>query len=296
MNVIPRLTAIGLALGLVVGSLVGCADRVDEDDEVDIPPQLITAGAALAEAERLMELAGVAIDFDDASQLENLEGNLPAPATLADPAVQENIEGAIGSFNDVFDAFGTSLPTEDLVAFGAPAQLGDTGLSLSTSDESMILVYLAYLTSLDAVSMLTQVGGDLFQVGFPANYDTGEVYDFALNIDVSNMDPDEVLDRFGEDQRQAVLDAVQILTGGVVSAAGQQANIDGDLHRRSALFYLNLAAERIAENSAEVEEAIVELRATVNEQLSLEILRDLEGWGFTIESLPAELITLVDGE
>jgi hypothetical protein len=295
MDVIPRFTAIGLALGLVVGSLVGCADRVDEDDEVDIPRQLVEAGAALAEAERLMELAGVAIDFDDASQLENLEGNLPAPSTLADPAVQENIEGAIQSFNDVFDAFGTNLPTEELVDYAAaPAQLGDTALSLSTSDESMILVYLAYLTSLDAVSMLTQVGGDLFQVGFPANYDTGEVYDFAVNLDVENMDPDEVLDRFGEDQRQAVLDAVQILTGGIVSAAGQRANIDGSLHRRSALFYLNLAAERIAENSAEVEEAIGELRDTVNEQLSLEILRDLEGWGFTIESLPAELVTLID--
>lgn len=296
MDIIPRLSAVGLALGLVVGGLVGCADRVDEPDEVDIPPELVTAGVALAEAERLMELAGVEIDFDDASQLENLEGNLPNPNDLADPAVQENIEGAIGSFNAVFDAFDTALPPEQLVPYGAPAQGNRPPVSLSTSDESMILVYLAYLTSLDAVSMLTQVGGDLFQIDYPADFDTGEVYDFVLNLDTSSMSPDEILDRFEPQQRQAVLDAVQILTGGVVTAAGRTADIDGDLHRRSALFYLNLAAERIAADSAEVEDAIAELRATVNEQLSLEILRELSAWGFTIESLPAELVNLVDGQ
>jgi hypothetical protein len=296
MDIIPRVSAIGLALGLVVGGLVGCADRVDEADEVYIPPELITAGVALSEAERLMELAGVAIDFDDASQLQNLEGNLPDPNDLNDPEVQANIEGAIGAFNTVFDAMGTTLPEEKLVPFQAPAQGNRPPVSLSTSDESMILVYLAYLTSLDAVSILTQVGGDLFQIEYPASFDTGEVYDFALNLDTESMDPDEILERFGPEQRQAVLDAVMILTGGVVSADGQRADLDRDLHRRSALFYLNLAAERIAADSAEVADAIAELRTTVNEQLSLEILRELSGWGFTIEMLPAELVNLVDGE
>ncbi|MBT3270209.1 hypothetical protein HN371_23890 [Candidatus Poribacteria bacterium] len=295
MDIIPRLSAIGLTLGLVVGGSIGCADRVDEIDEVDIAPQLVTAGEALANAERLMEQAGVAIDFDDASQLENLQENLPNPNELKDPAVQENIEGAIGSLNEVFDVMGTTLPAEELVPFGAPAQGNLPQVSLSTSDEAMILVHLAYLTSLDAVSMLAQVGGDLFQIEYPASFDTGEVYEFVLNLDTSSMDPDEILARFGDEQRQAMLDAVMILTGGVVSAAGRRPDVDGNLHRRSGLFYLNLAAERIAENSAEVEDAIGELRDTVNKNLSLEILQELGAWGFTIESLPADLVNLVDG-
>ncbi|MBT7095851.1 hypothetical protein HN937_00670, partial [Candidatus Poribacteria bacterium] len=140
MDIIPRLSAIGLTLGLVVGGSIGCADRVDEIDEVDIAPQLVTAGEALANAERLMEQAGVAIDFDDASQLENLQENLPNPNELKDPAVQENIEGAIGSLNEVFDVMGTTLPAEELVPFGAPAQGNLPQVSLSTSDEAMILV------------------------------------------------------------------------------------------------------------------------------------------------------------
>ena len=65
-----------------------------------------------------------------------------------------------GAFNTVFDAMGTTLPEEQLVPFQAPAQGNGSPVSLSTSDESMILVYLAYLSSLDAVSILTQVGGD----------------------------------------------------------------------------------------------------------------------------------------
>lgn len=295
MDIIPPLSAIGLALGLVVGGPIGCADRVDEIDEVVIAPELVAAGAALASAEQFMKNAGVAIDFDDASQLENLQANLPNPNDLKDPAVQENIEGAIGSLNEVFEHMGTTLPEEQLVPYGAPAQGNLSDVSLSASDESMILVHLAYLTSLDAVSMLAQVGGDLFQIEYPASFETGEVYEFALNLDTSSMSPDEILARFGDEQRQAVLDAVMILTGGVVSAAGRGPDVDANLHRRSGLFYLNLAAERIAENSAEVEDAIGELRDTVNKNLSLEILQELETWGFTIESLPAELVNLVDG-
>ncbi|MBM3214168.1 hypothetical protein FJZ36_04555 [Candidatus Poribacteria bacterium] len=287
--------ASGLLLGVLIAMPFGCSSR-DEMREEDLPAAVQEANRALAAAEAALKAANIEISFENVSELDSLREVLPDPDELAKPETQDNLEVAITEFYNVFDAMEVSLDPLELMALernvpASPAQLKDLGLS--TSDQALVHLYLGYLYALDAVSRLQQAGEDLFQIAYPRDLVSGKVYEFQLLVDIQGMSPDEVIALFGPEQRQAVLDAVALLTGGKINVGGLTPDLDPTVFRRSAIYHVAQAVLLANEISPQLKNALDDLDTTVNEQLAAEILREVESWGFTLEALPAELLNIV---
>jgi hypothetical protein len=290
-GVLTTIVAASLLIGLSFVTPVGCADRdaVGEDDQ---PAALLTANAALRKAEEALKAANADISFDDVAKLDNLRDVLPDPQALATAESQANLETAVAGFYDVFDALGVSLDPIELVALEAPAaDLG--GVELSPSDLALIHLYLGYAYTLDAIARIQAVGGELYTIEYDANASSGQIYKFTLLKDVRNLTPKQVLALFDDKQKLAVLDMIALLTGGKVNAEGLKPSLNAEVYRRSALYHLAKAAELAEEISPGLVRAMNDLQTTIESKLTVELLAQVESWGYTLEALPADLAKLV---
>ncbi|GIX07276.1 MAG: hypothetical protein KatS3mg115_1679 [Candidatus Poribacteria bacterium] len=293
---------------LLLSSLFGCAERPSAEEEEEIPASLQQASQALLTAETAMERADVQLDLDKIGSLRSLKEELPAPEALTSPRVQQELQTAIDSFYEVFEATGTSLDPIELYTLEEPLFI-DTleaplfqedgqelieefaeELGLSRTDEAMIHFYLSYLYTLNAVGILAEAGGELYEIRYSPEADSANVYDFVFKQNVEGLRPREVLALFNDQQRQAMVNAIRLLTGGTVRAEEVLPQLDEALYQRSALFHLNEAAERLGEVAPDLKAAIDELRDSVDRELIEELIRQLESWGFVIETLPADLV------
>ncbi|MDA1190417.1 MAG: hypothetical protein O3A46_01895 [Candidatus Poribacteria bacterium] len=277
----------------VVG--IGCADRVESIEDEDLPENVQNANLLIAAATEAMERAGVHIDFDDIGALRDLQSQLPAPDSLASASAQTDLQEGITSFNGVFSEMNIALDPMDLRTLEAPQQDSvDVVFDLSPTDETLLHVYLSYLYTMEAVSRLAQVGDDLFKIEFVADVNSASIYKFEMLRDVSGMTPDEILGQFDVQQRQAVVDALRVLTGGVIAAGGQRPAIDESVFQRAATFHVFEAGEQVTELSVDLQNAIRDLQDAVETNFTVDLLRQIAGYGFTIEQLPPRLAVLIE--
>jgi len=276
---------LGGALSLFVS--VGCAER-DAAKGEEQSPTLQQANAALKKAEEALKAVHADISFEDIANLDNLRDVLPDPKELASPQSQANLEAAIAGFYEVFDTLNVALDPIELSPLEAPA-LDVQEVVLSVSDRALIHLYLSYAYTLDAIARVQAVGGDLYTIEYNPNEKSGQVYKFTLLKDVKNLTPEEVLALFTDEQKQAVLDVVALLTGGKIHAEGVRPSLDPQVFRRSAVYHLAEAAELAKEISPNLVRAMNELQETIQSKLTGELLAEVESWGFTLEALPPEL-------
>lgn len=282
---------------LLAGIFIGCADRTEEVDSA--PGSNPQADAALAEAERVMEDAGVAISFRDLEglgSLADLRDILPSPLEISQ-LEDAQIEGAVASLYEALDALGYP------VAPAAPAR--QPREEVSSSDLAMLHIHLGYMYVLGAVAKLERAKGDMYEIDFPDEADTDDpsVYTFTLTpqgqarIDAVAANPDaepgEYLQIFSTEQRQAILDSLLLLVSAKVLVSPfpehgipneQRPSVDRSIYRRDALYHF---AESLAfaENVVpELEDALLELKDTIADYLAQDMLDQIKEWGFEIEN------------
>jgi hypothetical protein len=280
----------------VVLAAVGCSER--PDPAADEPEAARQANEALRLAEQAMKNAGISISVEDIGDLDGLREQLPSPEELGDPATREQLETAIDQFYVVFDATNVFLDPMELLPLerrAAPAQIASDGLSVS--DQALVHLYLGYLYALDAISRLVEVGQDLFEIEYPKDLKSGEIYVFRFlrEEEIKALSPEQVLENFfGAAQRQAMVDALALLTGGTVEAAGLRPAVDKARFRRSAVYHIGKAAEVAEAISPEMKRALEQFDETFHQVLTRNILKEVERWGFVVEEMPADLKALVE--
>lgn len=309
---IRRRISFGVVAPLIIISfisLMGCTSREDmkEEREAQTFAAIAKANDALAEAEQAMKDAGVYIDFKTLGGLESiadLRTVLPEPAKISQLEKQTSIEKAIEAFYETLDAL--EKPATPSI-FAAPFEGFEGVFEISKTDLMMIHFHIAYLYVLAAVSRLARTGGDLFFIDFhkELNVEDVEVYKFELtpkgeelveSID-SKKDPVGVIKIFNEEQRQAVIDSLALLTGAeVVILENPQAGVKAQgphRFRSNALAHLQKALEIGATLSPEIKDALDEFDKVVTEKFSKEMLEDVKEFGFEILEVPERFQGLI---
>jgi hypothetical protein len=280
----------------------GCApDR--EREEMVAPGSTSRADEAVMRAEQLMELAGIAISFEELGSVADLREILPDPLEIAE--LEKNvIEESVASLYDALDELGDVTLPAGLAPVLAQGEV-------SKSDLAMLHLHLAYLYVLEAIRRLMLVRGDMYTISFPEEVETEEieVYQFELSPEAEarfeKLDADptatpyDYLREFDEDQRQAVLDALVLLTGveiyieanpaeGIIA---QKPNVDRNIFRRDALYHLEKALGYAVRIAPAFQDAFHEFKRTVEEEFSYKLLEDAREWGFIVseETLPENL-------
>ena len=299
-----------ICITILLLNFLGCADRDDierERREQSLGALLAEANEALASAEQAMRDAGVDINFIELGGLESLADLntvLPAPIDISQLEKQIKMEKGIENFYKVLDILGkAAIPTTPAMPF----EEFPIYVEISKTDLALIHFHLAYLYTLDSVSRLTRVAGDLYAIELKE----GEVYRFALTQEGEDLinsasketDPTAIIKIFTEEQRQAVIDTLYLLTGGKVVIQAhpevgiprQEPQIDTTLFRSNTYTHLKEALSAAKGIAPEIEEAFGDFEHDITEELSLELLENVREWGFEInlDTLPEELQELL---
>ncbi len=297
-----------ICITILLLNFLGCADRDDIERErrEQSLGALAEANEALASAEQAMRDAGVDINFKELGGLESLADLntvLPAPIDISQLEKQIKMEEGIENFYKVLDILGKAAvpatPAMPFEEFPIPVEISKT-------DWALIHFHLAYLYTLDSVSRLTRVAGDLYTI----ELEEGKVYQFTLTQEGEDLidsagaeDPTATIKIFTEEQRQAVIDTLYLLTGAKVviqahPGAGilsQEPQIDTTLFRSNTFTHLKEAVSAAKGIAPEIEEAFDDFEHDITEALSLELLENARDWGFEInlDTLPEELQELL---
>lgn len=270
-----------LILVLLLGLLSGCSEREDAED---YSGSSATANAALEKAENYLDLAGVKTSFEDPGELSKPEDLVPQPNELASLEKQENLKKAIDQLNIVI----TELDKEASLAPSA-APIG------SLSDRGVVHFYLGLAYVLEAISRL--LTSDDPETTFILTYDPnaamGEWFTYGISkttkakLDAVKNPLDYPL-VFTEKERQAIIDAVDLISNGIVrplspSIQPQSSSVDGPPYIHSAIWHFYNAIDLLSEYAPDLEEPLREFY----DQISVfeSILHDnAETWGFTYTS------------
>ncbi|RKY01205.1 hypothetical protein DRP77_10160 [Candidatus Poribacteria bacterium] len=280
--------------------LMGCASR--EREEGVAPGSTSKADEAVAKAEAIMASAGIALSFDELGSVSDLNEMLPDPLEIAQ-LEKSVIEESVASLYEALDELG------DVTVPASPAPALE--VRPSKSDLAMLHLHLAYLYVLEAVRRLMLVRGDMYTISFPEEpvTETLEVYRFELSPEAEERfkrleedpttTPYDYLKQFTIAQRQAILDALVLLTGveiyieanPALGIPAQRPQVDRSIFRRDALYHLEKALGYAVGIAPALEEAFQEFKRTVQENFSYKLLEDARRWGFIVEeeTLPEEL-------
>ncbi|MCD6508023.1 hypothetical protein J7M22_15555 [Candidatus Poribacteria bacterium] len=281
-------------------SLFGCATR--EREEITAPGSTPKADEAVMRAEQMMESAGISISFDELGSVADLKEILPEPILIAQ-LEKSTVEQSVSSLYEALDELGDVTTPAGM----APSVSGE----VSRSDLAMLHLHIAYLYVLEAVRRLMIVRDNMYTISFPKEVETEnmEIYQFELSPQAEarfkQLDADptatpyDYLKEFNEDQRQAILDALVLLTGVEVyieanpseGIVAQKPDVDRTIFRRDALYHLEKALGYAVKIAPALQDAFVEFKRTVEEQFSYKLLEDARKWGFTVnkETLPEDL-------
>ena len=295
---------------------LGCSDRDDIAEVQEPDATLQQASVALNRAEAAMEKAGVDINFSDVGSLANLSAILPNPLELGLLEDQTLLQQGIGALYEVLDAVGENVPIAQ-----APANPAQEGFKISAPDLALVHVHLGYLYVLEAVRILTREGwgkdgvpdtaDDLFRITFPENPELEnltEVYQFELTErgqakfdEIENNPgsrPEDYLKEFRASERQAIIDALMLLTGAKVKVSAfpdvndadgqpiteQRAQVDRAICRQDALFHLERALDKAEEIAPDLADEFDEFNEIIAEAFAEDFLDQTLQWGFEIEN------------
>ena len=294
--------------------LAGCSNRDERSESHASVLSLQEADAALNRAEAAMQRAGIDLQLSDIGTLGHLTTILPSPQQLGALEDQAVIQDPIRAMYEVLDAIGQPQVAR------APANPAQIDPEISKSDLVLVHIHLAYLYVLDAVRIVTITGwgedgepntsDDFCRISFPQESAledvkaVEEIYVFELTERIQaifdtieadpNSRPEDYLQLFSESQRQAILDALQLLLGAEVEISAfpnligsdgkpitEQINsVDREICRQDALFHLQAALDIGRDIAPDFEEAIDEFNEIIIDAFAEDFLDQILEWGF----------------
>ena len=209
--------AFRMAIIVAISCALGCADRPDRYEAPDPGSPEAQAAAALNLAQEAMKAAGIDIEFNDLGDLAELSSVLPTPEKLTSLNDQQvgQMQTATDEMYKILEVAGESgtVPSAPL----NPAK--DTQPILSNADLLLVNLNLSYLNVLEAVRLLSATGEDIYKI----EYSQKAGYTFKLTkLGKTKLDqakPGEFIRDLSEDQRQAIVDSLFMLTGAKVTAS-----------------------------------------------------------------------------
>lgn len=270
-----RLSIISLVL-LVL--LIGCADREEDTTAIGSTPK---ADAALKEAEKNLKDVGVIISFKDPGELAHPQNLVPKPEDIASQEKQKKIADAIIQLNIVISEI------EQEAKMAPP--IG------SVSDRGIVHFYLGLAYLLDAISRLL-ISDDpktTFIIEYNPNASSGEWFTYGISNETkakldSIKNPLEYPNAFTEKERQAIIDALDLISDAIVkpkltSIKPQSSTVNGPPYLHSAKWHFKKAIGLFSDYNAELRDALKDFDNQID-KLETVMKKNAESWGFSYTS------------
>ena len=276
--------AFRIAIIVVISCVLSCADRPDRYEAPDPESPEAQAAEALNLAQEAMKAAGIDIEFNDLGDLAELSSVLPTPEKLTSLNDQQvgQMQTATDEMYKILEVVGESgtVPSAPL----NPAK--DTQPILSNADLLLVNLNLSYLNVLEAVRLLAATGEHIYKI----EYSQKAGYTFKLTkLGKTKLDqakPGEFIRDLSEDQRQAIVDSLFMLTGAKVTASdllGMVKTIKR-MDWQNAIHHLDKMLNLAKEIAPDLGVAMIDFNDIIADTLSKGVIDQVTKWGFEIEN------------
>lgn len=276
--------AFRIAIIVVISCVLSCADRPDRYEAPDPGSPEAQAAAALNLAQEAMKAAGIDIEFNDLGDLAELSSVLPTPEKLTSLNDQQvgQMQTATDEMYKILEVVGESgtVPSAPL----NPAK--DTQPILSNADLLLVNLNLSYLNVLEAVRLLSATGEDIYKI----EYSQKAGYTFKLTkLGKTKLDqakPGEFIRDLSEDQRQAIVDSLFMLTGAKVTASDLPGMVKTikRMDWQNAIHHLDKMLNLAKEIAPDLGVAMIDFNDIIADTLSKGVIDQVTKWGFEIEN------------
>jgi hypothetical protein len=273
--------ALVLLIVLVMSSilLIGCGERDEAATNTGSTPK---ADAALKEAEKNLEEAGVTVSFDDPGELAHPGNLLPKPKDIANPEKRKKLENAIAQLNIVISEI--EQETDPTLSKG------------SVSDRGIVHFYLGVAYLLEAISrlLISDDPNTTFIIEYNpiednpnANLSEWFTYDISDELKAKLDATENSLDyplAFTEKERQAIIDALDLISDAVVKPGSpkiqpQSSTANRPPYIHSAVWHFKIAIKLMGEYNAELRNALQKFNDQVDSFESM-MQENSKSWGF----------------
>ena len=276
--------AFRIAIIVVISCVLSCADRPDRYEAPDPESPEAQAAEALNLAQEAMKAAGIDIEFNDLGDLAELSSVLPTPEKLTSLNDQQvgQMQTATDEMYKILEVVGESgtVPSAPL----NPAK--DTQPILSNADLLLVNLNLSYLNVLEAVRLLSATGEDIYKI----EYSQKAGYTFKLTkLGKTKLDqakPGEFIRDLSEDQRQAIVDSLFMLTGAKVTASDLPGMVKTikRMDWQNAIHHLDKMLNLAKEIAPDLGAAMIDFNDIIADTLSKGVIDQVTKWGFEIEN------------
>ena len=276
--------AFRIAIIVVISCVLSCADRPDRYEAPDPESPEAQAAEALNLAQEAMKAAGIDIEFNDLGDLAELSSVLPTPEKLTSLNDQQvgQMQTATDEMYKILEVVGESgtVPSAPL----NPAK--DTQPILSNADLLLVNLNLSYLNVLEAVRLLSATGEDIYKI----EYSQKAGYTFKLTkLGKTKLDqakPGEFIRDLSEDQRQAIVDSLFMLTGAKVTASDLPGMVKTikRMDWQNAIHHLDKMLNLAKEIAPDLGVAMIDFNDIIADTLSKGVIDQVTKWGFEIEN------------
>ena len=276
--------AFRMAIIVAISCALGCADRPDRYEAPDPGSPEAQAAAALNLAQEAMKAAGIDIEFNDLGDLAELSSVLPTPEKLTSLNDQQvgQMQTATDEMYKILEVAGESgtVPSAPL----NPAK--DTQPILSDADLLLVNLNLSYLNVLEAVRSLSATGENIYKI----EYSQKAGYTFELTesgqAKLDQAKPGEFIRDLSEEQRQAIVDSLFMLTGAKVTASdlpGMVRTIKR-MDWQNAIHHLDKMLNLAKKIAPDLGVAMIDFNDIIADTLSKGVIDQVTKWGFEIEN------------
>ena len=276
--------AFRIAIIVVISCVLSCADRPDRYEAPDPESPEAQAAEALNLAQEPMKAPGIDIEFNDLGDLAELSSVLPTPKKLTSLNDQQvgQMQTATDEMYKILEVVGESgtVPSAPL----NPAK--DTQPILSNADLLLVNLNLSYLNVLEAVRLLAATGEDIYKI----EYSQKAGYTFKLTkLGKTKLDqakPGEFIRDLSEDQRQAIVDSLFMLTGAKVTASDLPGMVKTikRMDWQNAIHHLDKMLNLAKEIAPDLGVAMIDFNDIIADTLSKGVIDQVTKWGFEIEN------------
>ena len=276
--------AFRIAIIVVISCVLSCADRPDRYEAPDPESPEAQAAEALNLAQEAMKAAGIDIEFNDLGDLAELSSVLPTPEKLTSLNDQQvgQMQTATDEMYKILEVVGESgtVPSAPL----NPAK--DTQPILSNADLLLVNLNLSYLNVLEAVRLLSATGEDIYKI----EYSQKAGYTFKLTkLGKTKLDqakPGEFIRDLSEDQRQAIVDSLFMLTGAKVKASDLPGMVKTikRMDWQNAIHHLDKMLNLAKKIAPDLGVAMIDFNDIIADTLSKGVIDQVTKWGFEIEN------------
>ena len=276
--------AFRMAIIVAISCALGCADRPDRYEAPDPGSPEAQAAAALNLAQVAMKAAGIDIEFNDLGDLAELSSVLPTPKKLTSLNDQQvgQMQTATDEMYKILEVVGESgaVPSAPL----NPAK--ETLPILSNADLLLVNLNLSYLNVLEAVRLLAATGEDIYKI----EYSQKAGYTFKLTklgkTKLDQANPGEFIRDLSEDQRQAIVDSLFMLTGAKVTASDLPGMVKTikRMDWQNAIHHLDKMLNLAKELAPALGVAMIDFNDIIADTLSKGVIDQVTKWGFEIEN------------